>query len=149
MFVLSTSNRISLTVVRLVLGGVMFAHGAQKVFGAFGGGGLDATLDFFTGQVGLPYWLAVLVVVAEFGGSLALITGFLTRLGALGIACVMCGAIAKVHAPNGFFMNWYGSQSGEGYEFHLLAIAMAVVLLIEGGGALSLDRAITGRRAAR
>ena len=93
--------------------------------------------------MGLPPVVTVLVMVAEFGGSILLILGFLTRLAALGIGCVMVAAIVLVHGKVGFFMNWAGSQKGEGYEYHLLAIGLAVALLIKGGGALSIDRALS------
>jgi putative oxidoreductase len=130
-------------VLRLVLGIVFFAHGAQKVLGWFGGYGASATLDAMTKQ-GLPAFLVVLVMVAEFAGSIGLILGFLTRLAALGVGCVMLGAILMVHGKVGFFMNWFGNQQGEGYEYHLLALGLAVALVIKGGGLLSVDRALSG-----
>ena len=98
-------------------------------------------MGFFTGQ-GMPAALAFLVILAESAGSLGLILGFLTRIAALGIGCVMVGAIFMVHLPNGFFMNWDGKQAGEGFEYHLLAIGMALALLLGGGGRASIDRAI-------
>ncbi len=141
-----TDNDWSSLVLRVMLGLVMFPHGAQKVLGWFGGHGLAGTLGFFTGTMGIPLALALLVIAAEFLGSLGLITGLLTRLSAFGIACVMLGAIFKVHLPNGFFMNWSGTQAGEGFEYHLLAIAIAVALLLKGGGKWSLDGLIARRR---
>ena len=128
---------------RLFLAGVMFPHGAQKLLGWFGGGGFSATMQGMTGM-GLPAVIVFLVIVAEFFGSLGLITGFLTRVSALGITAVMLGAIASVHASNGFFMNWSGKQAGEGFEYHLLALGIALALLIRGGGLFSVDRALTG-----
>jgi putative oxidoreductase len=128
--------------MRLTLGGVFFVHGAQKALGWFGGQGLDATLGFFTVQMGLPLFAAVLVVAAEFLGSIGLVLGFLTRIAALGILAVMGGAIYLVHWQNGFFMNWTGSQQGEGFEYHLLAMALALALILRGGGVVSVDRAI-------
>jgi putative oxidoreductase len=118
---------------------VFFPHGAQKALGWFGGYGLEGTLGFFTQQMGVPLVLALLVVGAEFLGSIGLFFGFLTRVAAFGIASVMTGAILMVHLPYGFFMNWSGQQAGEGFEFHLLAIAIAVALFITGGGRWSLD----------
>lgn len=127
------------TVARVTLGVVMLPHGAQKVLGWFGGGGFSATFDYFTGTMNLPASIAVLVIAIEFFGSLALLIGAFTRLAAAGIAAVMFGAIATVHAKVGFFMDWYGTMNGEGFEYHLLAIGLALVLVLRGGGRLSLD----------
>jgi putative oxidoreductase len=142
---LKTNNDVALTILRLVLGIVFFAHGAQKVFGWFGGYGFAATLQFM-GGLGIPKLIAVLAVAMEFGGSILLILGALTRLGALGIIGIMVGAMATVHLKVGFFMNWNGNQKGEGFEYHLLALAIAVALLIRGGGAYSVDGALTQTR---
>jgi len=138
-----TSDDPVALILRLVLGIVFFPHGAQKVLGWFGGHGASATLDAMTRQ-GLPAFLVVLVMVAEFAGSIGLIVGFLTRLAALGVGCVMLGAILTVHGKVGFFMNWFGNQKGEGYEYHLLALGLVVALLIKGGGLFSVDRALSG-----
>jgi len=137
---LSTRDELAPLVMRVMLGVVFFPHGAQKVFGWFGGYGLQGTLNFFTQTIGLPLFLAVLVIAAEFLGALGLIVGFLTRVAAFGIVCVMAGAIFTVHLSNGFFMNWAGNQAGEGFEYHLLAITMAIALMITGGGKASMDR---------
>lgn len=134
-----TEANYGATVLRIVLGAVFFAHGAQKMLGWYGGYGFSGTMDFFTMKAGLPWIVAFLVICGEFFGSLGLITGFLTRIAASGIGIIMTGALF-IHLPNGFFMNWFGNQKGEGFEYHLLAIAIAVALLIMGGGALSLDR---------
>ena len=139
---ISTSNDVALTILRLVLGVVFFAHGAQKLLGWFGGYGLSGTVGAFT-HMGMPAPMVYLIIATEFFGGLGLILGFLTRIPALGIACLMAGAIFIVHLPNGFFMNWYGNQKGEGIEYHLLAIAIAAVLLLRGAGAFSVDRALT------
>ncbi|HKI52255.1 MAG TPA: DoxX family protein, partial [Geothermobacteraceae bacterium] len=136
---LSTRDDVAPLVMRVMLGIVFFPHGAQKVFGWFGGYGLSGTLHFFTETMGVPLLFALLVIAAEFLGALGLIVGFLTRIAALGVASVMTGAIFMVHLPNGFFMNWSGQQAGEGFEFHLLAIALALALLITGGGKASVD----------
>jgi putative oxidoreductase len=136
-----TTNDVSLTTLRLVLGMVFFAHGAQKMLGWFGGFGFRATIGFFTHN-GMPAALAFLVIVTEFFGGLGLIVGLLTRIASLGIAGLMLGAIFMVHLPNGFFMNWVGNQKGEGIEFHLLVLAMAAALLLRGAGAFSADRAL-------
>jgi putative oxidoreductase len=139
----STSNDVALTALRLVLGVVFFAHGAQKMLGWFGGYGFSGTMGFFTHEMGLPAPLAFLVIATEFFGGLGLIVGLLTRVAALGIAVEMVVAIFLVHLPNGFFMNWYGNQKGEGIEYHLLAIATAATLLLRGAGAFSADHALT------
>jgi putative oxidoreductase len=140
---LSTENDPAALVMRLALGVVFLAHGAQKVLGWWGGHGAAATIQGFA-KMGLPTAVTVLVMAAEFGGGLLLILGFLTRLAALGIGCVMAGALILVHAKVGFFMNWAGTQKGEGFEYHILALGLAVALLIKGGGALSVDHAIAG-----
>ena len=131
--VMSTSNDVALTILRVILGVVFFAHGAQKMLGWFGGYGFHGTMGFFT-HMGMPAPIALLVICAEFFGGLGLIVGLLTRIAALGIAGDMIGAIFIVHLPNGFFMNWMGNQKGEGIEYHLLAIAVAAALLLRGEG---------------
>ena len=142
---LATPNDSTLTIMRLVLGVTFFMHGAQKMLGWFGGYGFQGTMGFFTQQMGIPAPLAFLAICAEFFGGLGLILGLLSRIAALGITVNMLFAIAKVHSGNGFFMNWSGQQKGEGFEYHLLAIALAVVVMIKGSGAFSIDRAIEGR----
>jgi putative oxidoreductase len=139
---LPTDNDAVTTMLRLALGVVFFAHGAQKALGWFGGYGFSGTMQFFTGTMHIPALFAVLAIAAEFLGSLGLILGALTRVAAFGIASNMVVAIAMVHAKVGFFMNWSGTQKGEGFEFHLLAIAVAIYLMIKGAGAASVDRAI-------
>ncbi len=139
---LSTDNDPAALVMRLTLAVVFFAHGAQKVLGWWGGYGATATIQGFS-KMGLPPVITVLVMVAELGGSLLLILGFLTRLGALGIGCVMAAATLMVHSKVGFFMNWAGTQKGEGFEYHLLALGLCIAVLIKGGGALSVDRALS------
>lgn len=136
-----TDNDPAALIMRIALGLVMFAHGAQKVLGWFGGHGAAATIQGFS-KMGMPVLLTVLVLAAEFAGGLMLIFGFLTRLAALGVGCVMLGAIMLVHGKVGFFMNWAGMQKGEGFEYHLLALGLAIALLVKGGGALSVDGAL-------
>lgn len=135
---LSTTDSVTPTVLRLALGGVIFAHGLQKVFGWFGGYGIEGTLGFFA-SIGMPGVLGALVIVSDFAGSLALVAGLLTRFSAAAAFLVMLGAAALVHWPNGFFMNWGGAARGEGFEFHVLAMAMAASLVLSGGGRASLD----------
>ena len=139
---MSTSNDVALTTLRLVLGVVYFAHGAQKMLGWFGGYGFHGTMGFFT-HMGMPAPVAFLVICTEFFGGLGLIVGLLTRIAALGIGVEMIGAIFMVHLPNGFFMNWAGNQKGEGFEYHLLAIAVCAALLLRGAGAFSVDRSLS------
>jgi putative oxidoreductase len=139
---LKTDNSISTLVLRLTLGAVFFPHGAQKALGLFGGYGFSGTMGFFTGQMHIPALFAFLAIAAEFAGSIGLIVGLGTRIAAFGIAANMVVAIATVHGKFGFFMNWMGTQKGEGYEYHLLAIGIALALILRGGGALSADRAI-------
>jgi putative oxidoreductase len=145
---LSTTNDCMLTMLRLVLGIVFFAHGAQKMLGWFGGFGFTGTMGFFTHRMGIPAPFAFLAICAEFFGGLGLIFGFLGRVAAFGIICNMVVAVALVHARNGFFMNWAGNKKGEGFEFHLLALAMLIVILVKGSGSLSVDRAISGEHPA-
>ncbi len=142
--IFQTEDSWALLIIRLVLGVVFFAHGAQKTLGWFGGYGLSGTMGFFTQQMHIPAPLAFVVIIAEFPGCLALIIGLLSRVVAFGIACDMVGAILMVHLPNGFFMNWSGKQAGEGFEYFLLIIAMCVALIINGSGKWSADRAIAG-----
>lgn len=136
---LATDTSKTLLVQRVVLAGVILPHGLQKVFGWFGGWGLDGTIGWFQSALGVPAPVAWLVIAADFLGPLALALGLFSRLSALGVTLTMLGAIFLVHAPNGFFMNWSGTAPGEGYEFHLLALALSVPLVVRGGGAASLD----------
>jgi len=143
-WLLQTDGSVVGLILRLTLAVVIFPHGAQKVLGWFGGPGFKNTLEFFTGS-GVPTGLALLVMAAEFLGPLGLAVGLLTRVAAFGIACVMLVASITVHWPHGFFMNWDGTQQGEGFEFHVLALGIAVAIIIMGAGAWSLDRMLTGR----
>jgi putative oxidoreductase len=138
-----TDNDLATAVLRLVLGVIFFAHGAQKLLGWFGGYGFTGTMGFFTGLLHIPAVFAFLAIVAEFFGGLGLILGFLTRVAAFGILSNMVVAIAMVHGQFGFFMNWTGAQKGEGYEYHLLVLAATVLLIIRGAGAASVDRLLS------
>ncbi|RHX84669.1 DoxX family protein [Leptospira stimsonii] len=135
----STNSDLGPFLLRVVLGLVIFPHGAQKLLGWFGGYGFKGTMGYFTGTVGLPAIVAFLVIIGESLGSVALVFGLLTRFTALSIAIIMLGAAFLVHRENGFFINWFGAQKGEGYEFHLLAIGAALALVLTGAGAFSLD----------
>ncbi|MDB4933616.1 MAG: hypothetical protein JWP87_588 [Labilithrix sp.] len=143
----ATDGRAPGAIARLALGIVMFPHGAQKMLGWFGGNGFSGTYDYFTTVGGLPGVIAGAVIIAEFFASIMLILGAFTRIGAGAILGIMLGAIFAVHAPNGFWMNWTGLQAGEGFEYHLLAIGLALIAIIAGGGAISVDRALMKRRA--
>jgi putative oxidoreductase len=129
-------------ILRLTLGLVMFPHGAQKLLGWYGGFGFDGTLGFFTEKMGLPWIIAFLIIMGESFGSLGLLVGFLTRFSAVSIGVIMLGAITLVHWPNGFFMNWFGKQVGEGFEYHLLVLGIATVLTIIGAGRWSVDQLV-------
>ena len=144
--IFGSDNDVAPLLLRLTLGVVILPHGLQKLMGWFGGYGFSGTMDYFTGVMGFPAPVALLVIAAESAGALGLIVGFMTRFCAIGIGMVMTGAIFMVHWKNAFFMNWNGQQAGEGFEYHLLAIAIAFALLIKGGGILSIDRLIAGKR---
>lgn len=140
-----TDENVNNLITRVILGIVIFPHGAQKLLGWFGGHGLEGTLGFFTNQLGMPTVIALLVILGESLGALGLIAGFLTRFCAAGMITIMAGAILMVAGPHGFFMNWSGQQAGEGFEYHLLAIALCLPLLISGGGRFSVDGFIAKR----
>ncbi len=142
---LATSNDWTLTLLRLVMGVIFFAHGAQKALGWFGGYGFTGTMGFFTNMMHIPAPLAFLAICAEFLGGIGLIVGALSRIAAFGISINMLVAIVLVHSKLGFFMNWTGQQKGEGFEYHLLAIAIAIVLMARGSGAFSIDQALSSR----
>ena len=136
----ATHDSYILLVLRILLGLVIFPHGAQKLVGWFGGPGFSGSMQYFTQVVHLPWLIGFLVILIEFFGSLFLLVGFATRLAAIGMIALALGATFTVCLPHGFFMNWVGNQKGEGFEFHLLVIGMAIALLIGGGGIHSLDR---------
>ncbi len=144
--IINTTEDYTLTILRLVLGVIFFAHGAQKVLGWFGGYGYAGTMGFFTKQMGIPAPLAFLAIAAEFLGGLGLIFGLLGRVAAFGIISNMVVAVSMVHFRFGLFMNWGGNQKGEGFEYHLMAIALGLAILIKGSGAFSLDRVLSGLR---
>ena len=123
----------ALLIARLIVGIVFMAHGAQKLFGAFGGPGLSTVVQMM-GPVGY------LVSIGEFFGGLGIVSGFLSRFSAASISVIMLGAIGMVHAHVGFFMNWTGKQTGEGFEYHLLAIAILLTIVITGPGRFAIGR---------
>lgn len=134
-----TDDDLAPLLARLTAGIVMFPHGAQKALGWFGGGGFSATLDSMTSG-GIPWIVALLVILGEFLGSIGLVVGALSRIAAFGFVVIMIGAIVMFHGEHGFFMNWFGNQAGHGYEYHLLMIGLALIVLIKGSGAFSIDR---------
>ncbi|MDP1769984.1 MAG: DoxX family protein [Nitrospirota bacterium] len=138
-----TDNNWVGLILRVTLGLVIFPHGAQKLLGWYGGFGFAGTMGFFTETMHLPWIVAFLVIVGESFGSIALLLGLLTRFTAASFIVIMLGAITTSHLPNGFFMNWFGKQAGEGYEYHLLVIGIAAALLVTGAGRWSADRIMT------
>ncbi len=140
---INTDDDMAGLILRIMLGVVFLPHGAQKVLGWFGGHGFSGTMGFFTETMGIPAVFAFLAIMAESLGAVALISGFLTRIAAFGIGTVMTVAVFMVHLPHGFFMNWFGNQKGEGFEFHILAIAIALALIVKGGGKWSIDKLMT------
>ena len=132
----------TLLIARLVTGFVVLAHGIQKLFGWFGGYGFDGTIGFFTKTIGLPYIGGVLIIATETIGMLALMLGLFSRYLAFAVILIMLGAIS-FHYPNGFYMDWNNTLSGEGFEFHLVVIALALVIAINGSGVYSLDTFFT------
>jgi putative oxidoreductase len=126
--------------IRLGLAVIFIAHGGQKLFGIWGGPGLQATIEAFERSIGVPFYLTLVVVATEFFGGLTVLIGFLTRLAAAGLAVNMAGAIIKVHLINGFFLNWSITPGkGHGYEFNLALLAMSIALLLSGPGKFALD----------
>jgi putative oxidoreductase len=142
---IATTREAAPSVARLVLALVFFPHGAQKLLGWFGGPGFVGTMGYFTDTMHFPYMLGVLAVVAEFFGALGLLVGLLGRIAAFGISCVMVVAVLTTHIHVGFFMNWFGTQQGEGFEYHLLVLALTTIVMWRGSGAWSLDLALTER----
>lgn len=136
---LETQKDSSALILRIGLGLVIFPHGAQKLLGWFGGYGFSGTMNFFTETMGIPYVFALLAILAESFGAVALITGLLTRIAALGIGATIAVAAVMAHLQYGFFMNWQGNQAGEGFEYHILVVAIALALFLKGGGRWSLD----------
>ncbi|MBI5632676.1 MAG: DoxX family protein [Nitrospirae bacterium] len=139
---LRTDSNMGSIFLRLALGVVMFPHGAQKVLGWYGGPGFEKTLAIFTANMHFPAGAVILLMTAEFAGSLCLIAGLFTRVFALAIGLSLSICAAMNHVQNGFFMNWFGNQKGEGFEFHILAAGIALALVVKGGGAFSIDRMI-------
>lgn len=144
-FFATDSNSWSLLVARVTLGAVILPHGMQKALGSFGGFGLEATLGYFMSN-GLPFFIALLVIMAEFLGSLFIILGFGTRFMAFSLFITMLGAmIIGGHVQHGFFMNWFGNQAGEGMQFFILTLGLGLIGMISGGGKFSVDAVISSK----
>lgn len=138
--IFQTDNTTGFMFLRLSLGIVMFFHGAQKALGWFGGPGLEKTIQIFTTSYHFPTAVAVLIIVVEFLGAIGLFIGLLTRIAATAIAVNIAVCAFLNHIHHGFFMNWFGKQAGEGYEYHILVIGICFALIVKGAGALSFDR---------
>ena len=136
---LNTESNWGALIARLTLGIVLFPHGAQKMLGMLGGYGFKGTMDAFTNQLHLPWIVGFGVIMIEFFGSIFLVLGFASRLWSLAITGLFTGIIFTTHLEHGFFMNWFGNQAGEGYEYALLIIGIAVAVLINGSGKYALD----------
>ena len=140
---LGTDKALAPVVLRIALAATIFPHGAQKLLGWFGGYGYEGTMGFFTSTMGIPWFLALGVILTEFFAPLFLLVGAAVRPAALAIGTVLATAMFKVHVANGFFMNWMGTQKGEGIEYFLLVIGIAVALIVAGAGRFSVDGALT------
>ena len=136
---LNANNNYNGIILRLTLSLILFPHGAQKMFGWFGGYGFTGTMDYFTSTVHLPWIIAFLIIIIECIGPFFLFIGFLSRIWALAVVVLFIGIIFTAHIDNGFFMNWFGQQKGEGYEFHLLVIGIALAIVTHGSGKFSVD----------
>lgn len=144
--IFKTNNDYADLIARLTIGIILFPHGAQKMLGMFGGYGFAGTMGFFTQTLHLPRVIGFLVIVIEFVGSLSLIAGFASRIWSALIIILMIGIIYTSHFDNGFFMNWFGTQKGEGYEYFLLIIGLSLVTLVNGSGKYAADNLIKNRR---
>ena len=141
--IFKTNNDWVGLIARLTIGIILFPHGAQKTLGMFGGYGFTGTMSFFTQTLHLPGVIGFLVIIIEFVGSLLLIAGFASRIWSALIIILMIGIIYTSHIDNGFFMNWFGTQKGEGYEYFLLIIGLALITLLNGSGKYAADSFIT------
>ena len=143
--IFKTNNDLTGLVIRMTVGLVLFPHGAQKMLGTFGGYGYKGTMHFFTDTMHLPWLISFLIIIIEFVGALSLLFGFASRIWSLCILVLMVGVILTSHVEYGFFMNWFGQQKGEGYEFHLLMIGLCLALIFNGSGRYSADNLLTSK----
>ena len=140
--IFSTNNNFTGLITRLTLGLILFPHGAQKMLGIFGGYGFNGTMGYFTGTLHLPWIIGFLVIIIEFVGAFSFIAGFASRIWSASTIILFIGIIFTSHFDNGFFMNWFGNQKGEGYEYHLLIIGLSLATLVNGSGKYSADNLI-------
>lgn len=138
-FLFSGDSSFAGLILRMTIGLIMLPHGAQKMFGVFGGYGFKATVNFFTGTMGLPRLISILIIIIELVGAIGLIIGFGSKIWAALFIVIMIGAIATTNYANGFFMNWFGNQKGEGFEYHLLIIGICIALFFTGSGKCAVD----------
>ena len=143
---LKTHPNIGFSIARLTLGLVILPHGSQKLLGLFGGYGYEATIDFFTTQMGLPSFVSFSIIMIEFFGAISLILGLFSRFWALALTGMFMGIIYTTQLEHGFFMNWFGNQAGEGYEYSLLIIGLALTIINNGSGKWSLDNVISKKQ---
>lgn len=143
--IFSSEHSLPPLLIRLSLGFVLLAHGAQKLLGAFGGYGFSGTMGFLTNTMGLPWLVAFLVIIIEFFGSISLILGLATRVWSSLMVLLFLGIVLTTHLQHGFFMNWFGDQKGEGIEYFILSIAMSCTLVVTGGGLYSIDNKIMAK----
>ncbi|HEX2660610.1 MAG TPA: DoxX family protein, partial [Polyangia bacterium] len=138
---LRTTGERVFTFARLAVALLLFPHGAQHALGWFGGYGFQGTHGWMTKTLGFPAPAAAVAILTEIVAPLALAVGLGGRLAALGTVGIMLGALST-HFANGFFMNWFGALPAgqEGFEYHLLMIALSLVIVVKGSGAWSLDR---------
>ena len=141
--IFNTKNDWTGLIIRITIGLVLFPHGAQKMLGLFGGYGFSATMDYFSQSMHLPWILGFVVVLIEFAGAISLIFGIASRVWSVLIIVLFICIIYTSHLDYGFFMNWFGNQKGEGYEFHLLVIGLCLAVVENGSGKFSLDQRIT------
>lgn len=141
--IFKTNSNWTGLITRFTIGLVILPHGAQKLLGSFGGYGFSGTMNFFTDTVHLPWIIGFMVIIIESIGSVSLLAGFASRIWSALVIVLMTGIIFSSHIPNGFFMNWFGNQKGEGFEFHLLVIGLAIATFITGGGKYSVDERLT------
>jgi putative oxidoreductase len=141
--IFKTNNDWTGLVTRLSIGLILFPHGAQQMLGLFGGYGFNGTMGFLTDSLHLPWLIAFMVITIEFFGSISLVTGFASRLWSIAIVAIFIGTIFTAHIGNGFFMNWYGTQKGEGFEYALLVVGLSIATLINGSGRYSIDNIIS------
>ncbi|MCK6608130.1 MAG: DoxX family protein [Flavobacterium sp.] len=141
--IFETNNDWTGLILRLTIGIVLLPHGAQKMLGIFGGYGFKGTMGFFTETLHLPWIIGFLVIIIEFIGALSLIAGFASRIWSVLTIILFTGIIFTSHLDHGFFMNWFGNQKGEGYEYHLLVIGLSLATLLNGSGKYAIDESLS------